>query len=235
MGPKAFEKLTTLTSATLLSATVYEPGFYYPESIANGAIGTGTGWATTGDWAVAANAATYTDSAHAGSLSQGVVSLARTGRSLAWYDFTYTTSTCSGDLAVTITTAFALTAVTLPTVLTAGTYTKRFQAAVTPGAFTLSGTSASGAVTFDDLSLLEIVEPQNRMQVKRAVITVEVGDVNFTIDGTTPTITSGTYQGHLLKVGDVLTLNDVEEIRRFRTINAVASNGAVIKVTYSFA
>lgn len=234
MSTKAFEKLSAMTAPTALSPTVYVPEKYYPESLANGAIGTGTSWTVTGDFAFTVNKAVYTDGTHVGTLSQALGAQTRTGRQNAWYDFTYTMSTCSGDAVVTITTDFALTAVTLPGVLTAGTYTTRFQAAVIPGAFTLSGTSASGAVSFDDLSLKELVAPEHRLQVRRAVITCEVADVNFLIDGTQPTTTAGTYQGHLMKVGDVVTLNDIGEIYRFRAINAVASSGAILKVTYSY-
>lgn len=232
---KSYEILTSITSATALSATVYNPPRVYPESLTNGALTSGTSWTVTGDFALAANAATFTDSSHAGTLSQAVTALARTGRSGAKYQFTYTTSTASGDIAATITTAFASSATSLVGLATAGTYTVEFTAADIPGAFTISATASTGAVTLDALSLVEVVEPQDIMQVKRAVITVETAGINFCVDGTTPTVTSGTYQGHLLNVGDVLTLNDISEIRKFRCINAVASSGAVVKVTYSFA
>jgi len=232
---KSYEKLTTITTATALSATVYDPPAVYPESLTNGTLDSGTSWTETGDFALAANTAVYTDSTNAGTLDQAVTALARTGRSGATYEFTYTTSTASLVGTATITTAFAASAVSLSGLGTAGTYKVRFVAANIPGAFSISVASSSGAVTFDALSLVELVEPQDVMQVKRAVITVETAAINFCVDGTTPTITSGTYGGHMLNVGDVLTLNDISEIRKFRCINAVASSGAVVKVTYSFA
>lgn len=235
-APKSYEKLSTITAATALSATVYNPITHYPESLANGAIGTGTSWTLANDFAVVSAKAKYVHSSGAGTATQAVTDLTRTGKSGARYDFTYTVSSPTGaTVAVEISTAFAAVATSLTNLTTAGTYTVRFTAATIPGAFVLSGTSAATAQTIlDDLSLLEIVESGEGRPVKRAVLTVETAAINFTTDGSTPTVTSGTHQGHLLNVGDVLTLNDITEITKFRCINAVASNGAVIKVTYSF-
>ena len=235
-APKSYEKLTTITAATALSPTVYNPAVHYPESLANGAIGTGTSWTLADDFAVVSTKAKYVHSSGAGTATQAVTDLTRTGKSGARYDFTYTVSSPTGaTVTMVITSAFA-SEDTAIAVTTAGTYTVRFTAATTPGAFVLSGTSAATAQTIlDDLSLLEIVEEVDHRQVKRAVITVDTAAINFCVDGSTPTVTSGTHQGHLLNVGDVLTLNDITEIKLFRCINAVASNGAVVKVTYSFA
>jgi hypothetical protein len=235
-SPKSYEILTGITAATLLSSAVYNPQEVFPESLTNGALTSGTSWTGAGDFSSAGNAAVYTHNTGAGTYTQAVTALARTGRSVSTYEFTYTVSS-PADAAPTIviSTAFAQAAASLTNLGTAGTYKIRFTSATTPGAFVLSGTSvAAGTVTLDNLSLVEIVNEQDRMQVKRAVISVETAAVNFTVDGTTPTVTSGTYQGHLLNPNDVLTLNDIAEIRQFRCINAVASNGAVVKVTYSF-
>jgi len=235
-GPKSYEKLTTLTSATLLSKEVYNPMNTYPESLTNGAIGAGGSWSVTGDFAIAANAATYTHATNVGTLVQATTDMTRTGRSGAIYEFTYTFSGLANTYpTLSITTTFAKTATPLVGSGVAGTYSVRFEAATTPGNFVIGGVSgAAGAITLDDLSLKEIVSGRDQMQAKRAVLTCEVGAINFTFDGTTPTVTSGTYQGHILNVGDVLTLNDIVEIQQFRCINAVASNGAVLKVSYSF-
>ena len=236
-GPKSYEKLTTLTSATRLSPTVYSPMNTYPESITNGAIGAGGSWSVTGSFAIAVNAATYTHGGtNTGTLVQAVTDLTRTGRSGALYELTYGVSGLANAYPpLLLTTSFADASTALIGAGATGTYKLRFRAAVTPANFTIECTSvAAGAVTLDDLSLVEIVEGRDQMQARRAVITVEVGAINFTFDGTTPTLTSGTYQGHVLNVGDVLTLNDTVEIHQFRCINAVASNGAVLKVSYSF-
>lgn len=65
-----------------------------------------------------------------------------------------------------------------------------------------------------------------------AYITVEDADVRVTFDGTTPTVSAGTGAGHLYGHGDTITIQGFENIVKFRAINAVASNGAVLRVTY---
>jgi hypothetical protein len=229
--------LTTITTATALSATVYAPQKYYPENLTNGALASGTSWTAAGDFASSGGKAVYTHSTAAGTYTQAVTALARTGKSGCRYDFTYTVSSPANTApTIVISTDFADVATALTGLGTAGTYTVRLTATTTPGAFVLTGSSgAAGAVSLDDLSLLRVVEEEGKRQVKRAVITVETAAINFCVDGSTPTLTSGTHQGHLLQVGDVLTLNDITEIIMFRCINAVASSGSVVKVTYSFA
>jgi hypothetical protein len=69
---------------------------------------------------------------------------------------------------------------------------------------------------------------------EEAVVTVETGDIRWTIDSTTPTVTSGTALGHLASAGDVLTISGYENIKAFRAINAVADNGANLRVTFLF-
>jgi hypothetical protein len=235
-APKAYEKLTSITAATPLSSTIYSPLSHYPESLTNGALTSGTSWTGANDLAQDGNTVKYTHSTGAGTFTQAVTSLARTGKSGARYDFVYTVSAPANTApTISISTDFALESTELVGLGTAGVYTARFKAAVTPGAFVLSGTSAAaGEVVLDTFSLKEVVEKEDRRQVKRAVISVETAAINFCVDGSTPTVTSGTHQGHLLQVGDVLTLNDITEIMMFRCINAVASNGAVVKVTYAF-
>jgi hypothetical protein len=236
-APKSYEIISSLTSVTTLSQTIYDPATHYPESLTSGGIGDGTGWTAADDFGFNSNKARYVHSSGAGTLTQAVGTLARTGRSGAIYDFTYTVSSPTGaTVAMTITTAFASEATSLIGLTVAGTYTVSFTAATTPGAFVLSGTSAATAQTIlDDLSLLERVDPiTGNRQAVRAVITVGTGAITFTTDGSTPTVISGTHQGHLLNPGDIVTLNDISEIKQFRCINSVASNGAVIKVSYSF-
>jgi len=237
-APKSYETISSLTAVTALSATVYNAGTHYPESLTNSALASGTGWTVAGDFTVSTGEAVYLKTATGtGSLSQAVGTLTRTGRSGATYDFTYTVSSPGATVpALTVSTAFASAATSLVSLDTAGTYTVSFTAAATPGAFTIDGVLATaGGVTIDTFSLLERIEAiYGNRQVKRAVISVEAAAINFTTDGTTPTITSGTYQGHTLNAGDILTLNDITEIQKFRCINSVASSGALIKATYSF-
>ncbi len=235
-APKSYEKLTSITAETLLSATVYNPGTHYPENLTNGALSSGTGWTVAGDFTVSTGEAVYLrPGTGTGSLSQAVGTLARTGRSGATYDFTYTVSSPGATVpALTVSTAFAAAATSLTGLSTAGTYTVRVTAATTPGAFTIDGVlGTAGGVTIDTFSLKEVVDVvAGKRQVHRAVVECLTAAVNFTTDGSTPTITSGTHQGHILNPGDIVTLNDITEIIQFRCINSVASNGAVIRVTY---
>lgn len=232
--PKSFEKITTMTAATALSATVYNPATgYFPESLTNGALTSGTSWTGAGDFASSGNKAVYTNSSKAGTYTQASSAMARPGKSGARVKLTYTVSSPTGAaIAIAIPATFASVATSLTGLGVAGTYSVSFNLAATPADFVLSGTSAATAsVALDTLSLLEYNEDYR--QVKRAVISVETAAVNFTIDGSTPSVTSGINCGHLLNVGDILTLNDINEIRNFRAINAVASSGAILKVTYS--
>ena len=73
--------------------------------------------------------------------------------------------------------------------------------------------------------------------MRRAVevlITVEVDDIRWTTDGTTPTTTATTGVGHHAVNGDNITIQGYENITKFRAINETASNGAGLRVTYFF-
>jgi hypothetical protein len=65
-----------------------------------------------------------------------------------------------------------------------------------------------------------------------ALITVEIGDIRYTLDGTEPTTTASTKIGHLAAASDILVLVGRDAIRRFRAINAVGASGAALYVTY---
>ncbi len=69
---------------------------------------------------------------------------------------------------------------------------------------------------------------------RAAIISVETADIRFTIDGTTPTVTSGTGAGHLLASGASYVITGEMNVSNFRCINAVASSGAKVKCTYLF-
>lgn len=72
------------------------------------------------------------------------------------------------------------------------------------------------------------------MSPKEAIVSCEVAAVNYTLDGTTPTVAAGTNAGLLLDIGDALNLVGIESIRNFKAINRIASNGAVLKVIYFY-
>lgn len=68
--------------------------------------------------------------------------------------------------------------------------------------------------------------------VDEAYITIEDADVRCTFDGTVPTVSAGTGAGHLFGHGDTITLSGHEAISKFRCINAVAANGAVLRASF---
>lgn len=63
-------------------------------------------------------------------------------------------------------------------------------------------------------------------------ITIEVAAIKYTVDGTTPTTTATTGIGHIAYPGDVIEIHGYQNITQFRAINEVASNGAVLQITY---
>ena len=67
------------------------------------------------------------------------------------------------------------------------------------------------------------------LQVRAALITVEIAPINFTMDGSTPTVTAGTNLGHQLAAGQSYVISGENNVRNFQCINAVASSGAIVK------
>lgn len=73
------------------------------------------------------------------------------------------------------------------------------------------------------------------LNAKAALITVEVAAIRFTLDGTTPVVTAtSTGTGHLMNAGDSYVIRGYGNIQRFQCINAVASSGALVFVTYFY-
>lgn len=141
-----------------------DPSQLAAESLTNGALTAGTSWILGGggDFALAANAATYTHTSGLDTLYQtsaaAAIPFASAGIN-GWFSFTYTTSAVTGSPVCTIrasATDFVDVAVNLTE--TAGTYTQPFQAAAdTMSNFVIECTSSSAAtITFDTLSLKQI-------------------------------------------------------------------------------
>jgi hypothetical protein len=86
------------------------------ESLTNGALTAGTSWTQTADFALAANAATYTHNTGAGSFQQtsaaAAIPWASTGIN-GWFTLTYTVSAVTGTPVCTVPSTFALAAQTL--------------------------------------------------------------------------------------------------------------------------
>lgn len=136
-----------------------DPTLLAAESLTNGVLTGGASWTQSADFALAANAATYTHATGAGAFQQtsaaGAIPWGAVGIN-GWFSFTYTTSAVTGTPVCTVPATFALSAQALT--VTAGTYTVVFRAmATTVGAFSVACTSASAAtVTFDTLSLKQV-------------------------------------------------------------------------------
>jgi hypothetical protein len=71
-------------------------------------------------------------------------------------------------------------------------------------------------------------------KARAAIISVETADIRFTINGTTPTVTTGTGAGHLLQTGSSFIITGESNVANFKCINAVASSGAKVKCTIMF-
>ena len=120
-------------------------------------------WDVTNDFDDSGGNAAFVWSANQTStLTQVQGDMVIAGVSDRWYIFTYTlaiTTAFDGDAAATITTSFALSAVSLE-IATAGTYTIYFKSATTPTDFVISlvsGSDTEGTISYDDVTLKEII------------------------------------------------------------------------------
>ncbi len=71
-------------------------------------------------------------------------------------------------------------------------------------------------------------------RARSMIISVEVADIRFTIDGTTPTTTATTAIGHLLPSAASYEIHGEQNVANFKCINAVNASGALVKCTYLF-
>jgi len=69
---------------------------------------------------------------------------------------------------------------------------------------------------------------------KSALFTIEAAAINFTQDGTTPTVTAGTNFGHQAANGQSFVITGQDNLNNFKCINAVASSGAIVKYSLFF-
>jgi hypothetical protein len=151
----------SLTGGTLTgNVELRDPSQLAGESLTNPNLTGGASWTQTADFALAANAATYTHATGAGTFQQtsaaGAIPWAQAGVN-GWFTLTYVVSAVTGAPVCTIPNTFAASAQTLSSV--AGTYSVTFQAKLTAavGDFQVSCTSGAAAtITFDTLSLKQI-------------------------------------------------------------------------------
>jgi hypothetical protein len=85
--------------------------------------------------------------------------------------------------------------------------------------------STAGGVALTESTYFRNGTQQNT--ASSALITTETADCRFTIDGTAPTTTVG----HLATSGSQMTIDGLENIKKFRAIRT-GDTSATLKVTY---
>ena len=92
---------------------------------------------------------------------------------------------------------------------------------------TLTGALSTGTVAIvnDFIPILSYSPP------KAALITVETASIKFSLAGSIATVTAGTSNIHQMDAGQSYVVRGYKNIRKFSAINAVASNGAIMKYT----
>jgi hypothetical protein len=96
----------------------------------------------------------------------------------------------------------------------------------------LTGGTSTGTVVI--ASGQDFVSLQVAGQPKSCLISSETADINFTMDGTVPTVAAGTNYGHLVTQGASYLITGWMNIKRFQCINSVAGSGAILKYSLFF-
>lgn len=94
--------------------------------------------------------------------------------------------------------------------------------------------ATTGSIGFTSSKVCVDNSGGGKVCAKSALISVETAAIRFTLDSSTPTVTSGTAVGHLMNSGDSYVIRGFGNIQRFRCINAVGASGATVKVTLFF-
>jgi len=89
---------------------------------------------------------------------------------------------------------------------------------------TLTGTSTGTVAIYQEpLPILSPAAP------KACLITVEVADIRFTMDGTLAGTTAASTMGSIMSSGQSYVIRGLLNIKRFSAINAVNASGAIMK------
>lgn len=94
--------------------------------------------------------------------------------------------------------------------------------------------TTAAAVGFTAAKILPTTGNFVAQRARAALISVEVADIRFTEDGTTPVVTGASEAGHLLYLGYSKLIIGEQNVANFKCINAVNASGAVVKCTYYF-
>ena len=99
----------------------------------------------------------------------------------------------------------------------------------------LSGAGVAQIAGTDISGTSEVYQPNRGaykgLPVRALLISAETAAVNFTFDGTTPTVAAGTNIGHQLAAGASYVVSGQNNVRNFQCINSVAANGAIVKAS----
>ncbi len=144
-------------------------------------------WAAAGDMTDSTGAAVYTHSSGTGTLTQASGGFANAMVADVGYTFSYTVSSFSADVACDITTAIA--SATTALTMSDGAQTTTFTSAASPGDFIISCTSASGAVTIDDVTLKRVDHSATLTQVDTAYVSALVASKLYTFLNTVSDVT----------------------------------------------
>ena len=97
-----------------------------------------------------------------------------------------------------------------------------------------SGTLTTATAVKIPAAALTLRTSTGTAQAKAIFFTVETAAINFTFDGSTPTVTAGTNVGHQAAAGQWFFFDFPLSTTGIACINAVASSGALIKYTIFF-
>ena len=98
------------------------------------------------------------------------------------------------------------------------------------GVPTVTGETWTGAVSTGTVATIQSpIVLQAFGMPKAALIAIQTAAVNLTIGGVLPTTTAAQNYGIQLDAGQSMSLRGIPNIRTFKCINAVASNGAIVK------
>jgi hypothetical protein len=189
------------------------------ESLANNGDFSRVAWTLAGDFAVNGTSATFTKSTGAGTITQAAANQAQVSGGNRHYQLQYTIASAPtiAGATMTLTSAFASTAVTLP--ITAGTNTVLFESAASPGSFVISVSGAtSGAFTITSASLKEI---QGGSVSVGADIKLGPTIIPFTTTGNV-TINKSSGRVNIAGSGSSVTVTD-NLVTAYSTVMAVAA------------
>ncbi|MFA5340418.1 MAG: hypothetical protein WC332_01450 [Clostridia bacterium] len=103
------------------------------------------------------------------------------------------------------------------------------------GDFTSTGETLTGGTSTGTVATAEnFMDILSYSPPKAALITVEIAAIKFALSGTLPTATAGTNYIHQMDAGQSYVIRGYNNIRKFKCINSVNGNGAIVKYSLFF-